>query len=83
MSQIDLTDHFVVCQIFCRTGFQDTTLEKQVGTVGDREGFVDVVVGYDDSDVFVFQCGDDALDILDGDRVDSGEGLYGSCPLFP
>ncbi len=33
------------------------------------------MVGDDDSDIAIFQFGDNVLDVLDGDRVDSGEWL--------
>ena len=48
---------------------------KEVGAVGDTEGFVDVVVGDEDADAFLSEAEDDILDFFDGDGVDPGEGL--------
>gem|GEM_PF-2497258 len=41
--------------------------------VGDRERFVDVVVGDEHADVALDQPFDDLLDVLDGDRIDACE----------
>src|SRR5947209_8157630 len=46
-----------------------------VGALGDAEGRLDVVVGDEDADVAILELHDDLLDVLDGDRIDAGEGL--------
>ena len=64
--------------VVCREGFRSAALEdgtfvEQVCSVDDRECLTYVVVCNDDSDILVFELCDDLLDILDGDRVDTGE----------
>ena len=73
LSQIDLADHRVGSQLLGRTRLEDFTLEQQVGTVGDGQRFIDVVVGDDDADILVLQRSDDALDVFDSDRIDACE----------
>ena len=75
LSQVDFADLFVVGKVFGGTGLQHPTLEKQVGAVRDAERLVNVVVGDDDADVLVLQRADNALDILHGNGVHTGEGL--------
>ena len=41
--------------------------------MGDLQGVAHVVVGDQDADPGVGQALDDALDLVDGDRVDAGE----------
>ena len=56
--------------------------------VRDGKSLSDVVIGYDDADVLVFQLCDYILNVLDGDWVNSGErlvkqyefGVDGKCP---
>ena len=63
---------------------------KEVGTVGDAEGFVDVVVGDKNTDVAVLEMGDDVLNVLHGDGVDTGKrlveeeelGVVGQCASY-
>ena len=73
LSQIDLAHHRVGSQLLGRTRLEDFTLEQQVGTVGDGQRFIDVVVGDDDADILVLQRSDDALDVFDSDRIDACE----------
>ena len=43
--------------------------------VGDGEGLVDVMVGDEDPDVFLFQFEDNTLDVFHGDGVNASEGF--------
>ena len=54
---------------------KNATLEKQVRTIGDTKRVLYVVVGYQDTDVTIFQFPYDKLDILNSDRVNTCEGL--------
>ena len=75
LAQIDLAHHLIGGQLLGAAGLEDFALEEQVGAVGDGERLIDVVVGDDDSDIFVLERGHDALNILDGDRIDARERL--------
>lgn len=66
LAQIDLAHHLIGGQLLGAAGLEDFALEEQVGAVGDGERLIDVVVGDDDSDIFVLERGHDALNILDG-----------------
>ena len=56
-------------------GLKDRAFVEEIGAVDDGEGLADIVVGDDYAYVLVLQLGDDVLDVLDGNRVDSGERL--------
>ena len=58
-----------------RTLLEDRTLVEEIGAVGDGEGLADIVVGDDDADILVLELGDNVLDVLDRDRVNSRERL--------
>jgi hypothetical protein len=62
-------------EVFGCAGLEDFSFEEEVGAVGDGEGFVYVVVGDEDSDVAVFEVGDDVLYVFYGYGVDSGKGF--------
>ena len=52
---------------------EDSAFIEQVGTVGDRKGLANIVVSDDDTDILVFEFGDDELNVLHSNRVYSGE----------
>ena len=54
---------------------QHAAFADDVGVVANAQGLAHVVVGDQHADVAVFQEGDDALDLNDGNRVDAGKGL--------
>ena len=62
-------------QLLGRARHEHLTVEEQVGTVGDAQRLMHVVVGDEHADVFALQLEDDALDVLHGDGVDTGERL--------
>lgn len=63
----------VVGKLLCGSRFQDFAFEEQICTVGYFQCLVNVVVGDYDTDILAFERADDALYILDGNRVHSGE----------
>ena len=75
LAEVFLADFGVVGQLLGGAAFQDGAFVEEVGAVGDGQGLVDVVVGDDHADVHRLEFGDDMLDVLDGDRVDAGEGF--------
>ena len=79
---------FVVGGQFLRgSALENRTLVQKVRPVYDCEGLSHVVVCDDNSDILVFELGDDILDILDSNRVHTGKRLieqdefrvYGKC----
>ena len=54
---------------------ENLALEEEVSAVGDLQCLVHIVVGDEDADVFVLESPDDILNLLNGNRVNSGEGL--------
>jgi len=68
-------DVFVSGEFFRGPFLKDGTLVEEVGAVRDGEGFTHVVVGDDDADVAVLELGDDVLDVLHGDGIDTREGF--------
>ncbi len=52
---INFPHHFIGGEFFCGAGFEDAAFKHQVGTIGDAQGFLHVVVGDEDADVFGFQ----------------------------
>lgn len=74
-SQILFPHDFVRSQLFGRALIQHFALEKEVGAIRDAERFVDVVVGDEDADVFVLEFGHNGLNVLYGDRIDTGKGF--------
>ena len=69
LTEVNTAYHLVVCQLLGGTCFEDFTLVEEVGTVGDGEGFIDIVVGDNNADILVFEGCHDALDILHRNRV--------------
>jgi hypothetical protein len=55
-TQIHLPNLFIHGELFGCSRFEDTPFEEQVSTVGDEEGFVHVVVGDEDADLFLTEA---------------------------
>ena len=72
-AEVFLADIGVVGEVFGGTALKDRALVEEVGTVGDVEGFANVVVGDEDADVTLLEFEDDVLDVLNSDGVDAGE----------
>ena len=75
VGEVILAHYLVLRQLLRQSLEQYSPLEEQVGTVGDRESFLHVVVGNQDADIAVFQSPNDVLDVLHGNRVNAGERL--------
>ena len=73
LGEVFLAHNLVFSELLGSALEEDFSFEEQVGTVGDGECLVDVMVGDEDSDVAVLQLPDDLLDVLHGNRVDAGE----------
>ena len=54
---------------------KDTPFEKQIGTVGDGQRFVDIMVGDENANIAVFQFPDNLLNVFHCDGVDTGKRL--------
>ena len=74
-TEIFLAYHLVLGEFFGLALKQNSTLKQQVGTVGDGQRLLHVVVGDEDTDVAVFQSPHHMLYLLDGNRVDTGKRL--------
>ena len=74
-AEVFLSDDGVGGEFLGHTLKEYSSFEEEVGTVGDIERLVDVMVGDEDADVAVFELPDDVLDVFHGDGVDAGEGL--------
>lgn len=74
-SEIFFADRRVFGQFFGSALEEDLAFEQQVGSVGDAQRLLGVMVGDQDADVLFFKMIDNRLDVLDGDRVDSGKGF--------
>ena len=60
-------------QFLGRAVEQDTSFVKQICTVCNTERLVNVMVGDEDTDVTVLQVPYHALNLLNGDRIDTGK----------
>src|SRR6266852_2092048 len=68
--------HLIVVDDFLRRALeQDFPGVDYVGAVYDRERLLHVMVRHQDADTAVLQVGDNALDLNDGNRIDTGERL--------
>lgn len=98
LSEIDLA-HGLVGEDLGRFAVgDDAAFADDAGLLADVEGFPDVVVGQQDTDVFGLQVADEVFDVAYRDRVDAGEGFveqqiariggqgagnFGASPLAP
>src|SRR5438309_6934130 len=83
LPEIDLPGDRIVGNLAGRPRDEDLAVVEDVGSIGDRERFADVVVGDQDADSAVAQSRDDLLDVGDRDRIDAGEGLVQQQVLGP
>src|SRR5437773_1777084 len=74
-SQVNLADVFIINNFVRRSRREDAPLVDDISAVTDAERFTHVVVGDHNADLALLEKTDDLLDIEDGDRVDSSEGL--------
>ena len=74
-AEVEAADFGVGDEVVRGAGAEDAAFGHYVGAVGDGEGFADVVVGDEDSDALLFEIEDDLADVVDGERVDAGEGF--------
>jgi hypothetical protein len=74
-AEVEAADIGVGDEFVGRAGAEDAAFGHDVGAVGDGEGFADVVVGDEDADSLLFEVEDDLADVVDGQRVDAGEGF--------
>ena len=75
VAKVEFAGAGVVEEFFGRAAGLDAAVADDVGSVGDAEGVVDVVVGEQDADAGVAQVEDDGLDFADGNGVHAAEGL--------
>ena len=64
LAEVNLSYHFVVGKILCRTRFKYLAFVEQIGAVGYGERLVDVVVGYYDAYILLFQRAYDTFCLL-------------------
>ena len=70
------TAYLVICrEFFGGAMFKDFAFDEQVSSVADGKGFVHIMIGNEDSDLLIFQPGNNSLDIFDCDGVNTGEGF--------
>src|SRR5690606_39628183 len=75
LAEIYLTHQFIRRQLFRGSVSQYFSLKHQISPVGDGKRFLHVVIRDQDTDIFGFEFGDDVLDILYRDWVNTGKGL--------
>ena len=68
LAEVDTSYHLVIRQLLSSTCFKDFTLVKEVGTVGNGESLINIVVGDDNTDILILQGRNDTLDILYRDK---------------
>ena len=73
LSQVDLAGDLALQELDLRPRHHDLPQVDDVGTMGDLQGIPDVVIGNEYSDSPVGQIQGDALDLVDGDRIDAGK----------
>jgi hypothetical protein len=54
---------------------KDLSVDQDVRAVADAEGLSYVVVSDKNPDPFLLQCGDDLLNVLNGEGIDAGKRL--------
>lgn len=74
-AQVDAADEFVVDELAWGAFGELLAGVDDVRAVADAEGLLDVVVGDEAGDAALGEGADFLLDILDGDRVNAGEGF--------
>lgn len=74
-TEVFLAHHFVLGKFFGLALEQNSALKQQVCTVGNSKRLLHVVVGYEDTDVAVFESPHHMLYLFDGNRVDAGKRL--------
>src|SRR5688572_13726120 len=75
LAEVDLSGYRIMGDLVGRAGHEDLAVVEDVGAIGDRERFPDVVVRDEDTDAALLQPPHDLLDVADRDRIDPGEGL--------
>ena len=75
ITQVFLPDYFVGSQLFWLSLEQDLPLEQKIGTVGDGQGLLYVMVCDQNPNVSVLQSPYNMLNILHRDGIDSGKRL--------
>src|SRR4051812_41107183 len=73
--EINPTDFFVRSETRRRAALENHAAVDDVGTVGDAQGFADVVVSYEHSDAAVAKMKNDLLNVRHGNWIDAGKGL--------
>ena len=74
-AEIFFADNRIFSQLLRSTLEQDLSFKKQVGSVGDTQCFLRVMVCDENADIFFLEMIDHRLDILDRNRVDSRKRL--------
>src|SRR5579885_355737 len=75
LAQEDLAHAIVIDNIAGTALDQDLAGVDYVGAVDDRKRLLHVVIGHQDADTALLQIRDDALNLDDGDRIDSRKGF--------
>ena len=74
-AQISFSYLRIIGQILRKTFFKYPPFEHDVGLVGDREGLLHIVVGNQDTDIFIRETTHNLLDIFYCNRVYAGKRL--------
>ena len=74
-TEVFLAHHLVFGEFFGLALEQNPALKQQVCTVGNGKRLLHVVVGYEDTDVAVFESPHHMLYLFDGNRVDTSKGF--------
>ena len=74
-AQINLTHIGVVEDVFGSSGGDNSAVIDDVGMFANIQCIPDVVIGDEDAYAPIPQVGDDGFDIVNGYRIDAGEGF--------
>ena len=75
LAEINPSDLFVIGEFLGCSGLENVAFEKEVGAVGDAEGFVNVMVGDKNADVLFLEFGHDLLNVFDRNGVNACKGF--------
>ena len=74
VTQILFAYNLILGKLFGRTLKQDFSFKQQISTVGDAQSFLHIVVGYQNTDIPVFQLPDNLLNIFHRKSASTGKG---------
>ncbi len=72
-AEVDPARDFTLQEVVLGTGHHDFAKIDDVGAMGDFQSISDIVVGKQHADPLLGEINSDALDLIDRNRIDTGE----------